>query len=161
MEGAQGRLDALSAQYDVVEANLRRAIEFASNWYLAFMAGSPKVRRQMNQAIFERINVHEDRQITSTLAEPFGTLLGDETQRIVADPSEISQTNSDTDLNADWSAIADSWSAEDRRELVGAGTTNPHDNARRGGLRVNYMVGAEGGRRGWTLWDGFQTLPNT
>ena len=98
----------------------------------------------MNQAIFERINVHDDRQVTSTLAEPFKALLGDETRRIVAELSDSSQTDSDTNLDAGWSAIAESWSAEDRRELVGAGTTNPYDSAGRGGLRVNYLVGAEG-----------------
>ena len=144
MEGAQSRLDAFNAEYDVVEANLRRAIDFASNWHVAYFTASPKVRRQMNHAIFERINIHEDRWITSTLAEPFKTLLNDDTLRI-ATVLNIERPDADHDnLDDQWTELSAQWPVEAGREVVGVRSTNPHDNACRGGLRVNYMVGAEG-----------------
>ena len=145
MEGAQGRLDALSAEYDVVETNLRRAIEFASNWHLAFLAASPKVRRQMNQAIFERINVHEDRRVTSALAEPFKTLLSRETRQVVAEWSAIHEARPDTNnVDDQWAQLSVNWSEEVERESVGVGMTNPRTNEMVGGLRVNYLVGTDG-----------------
>jgi site-specific DNA recombinase len=145
MEAAQARLDALGAEYDVVQANLRRAIEFASNWHLAYLAAPPKVRRQMNQAIFERINVHEDRRITSTLAEPFKTLLSHETRQVVAEWSGIHEVQPNTNnVDDQWAQLSVNWSDEVERELVGVRMTNPRTNEMVGGLRVNYLVGAEG-----------------
>ena len=114
MEHAKRRLSALSAEFDVIETNLNVAIEFAKNCERAYLAAAPRVRRQMNQSIFEKLYVHEDKDVTATLAEPFRTLLSDEVRQLVSDDDRTSQT------------------------------TNPLANEMVGGLRVNYLVGAEG-----------------
>ena len=114
MEHAKRRLSALSAEFDVIETNLNVAIEFAKHCQQAYLSGTPKVRRELNQAIFEKIYVHEEREVTSQMVEPFRTLMGTELRK-------------STDLS------------ESTEE-----TTKPRHLAGVGGLRVDYMVGAEG-----------------
>lgn len=114
MEFAKRRLSALSAEFDVIETNLDVAIAFAKNCQQAYLAASPRVRRQLNQAIFEKLYIHEDREVIGELAEPFRTLLGSEL-RDIANESEPT-----------------------------AEMTNPRTNEMVGGLRVDYLVGDEG-----------------
>ena len=114
MEHARRRLSALSAEFDVVEANLNVAIEFAKHCQQAYLAAEPTVRRLLNQAIFEKLYVYEDREVTSDMSEPFRTLLGEEVRQAVL-------------------------GGESAPEM-----TKPRPNERDGGLRVDYLVGAEG-----------------
>lgn len=76
MEQAKRRLSALSAEFDVIEANLAVAVEFAKHCQQAYLAGTPKERRQINQVVFEKLYVHDDQEVTSSMTEPFRSLLG-------------------------------------------------------------------------------------
>jgi len=110
MEHAKRRLSALSTEFDVIETNLNVAIEFAKHCERAYLAAAPKVRRQLNQAIFEKLYVHEEREVTSELAEPFRSLLGSEVRNLTKAPLSLSET------------------------------TNPQTNETAGGLRMDYLV---------------------
>lgn len=114
MEHAKRRLSALSAEFDVIQTNLNVAIEFAKHCEHAYLAAAPKVRRQINQAIFEKLYVHEEWEVTSELAEPFRTLLGSDLRKLAEETQDSHKT------------------------------TNPQTNEMVGGLRMDYLVGAEG-----------------
>jgi site-specific DNA recombinase len=113
MEHAKRRLSALSAEFDVIRTNLDVAIEFAKHCQQAYLAATPRVRRQLNQAIFEKLYVHEYQEITGDLAEPFRTLLGSEARGVASSRGD-------------------------------GETAKPPTNDVVGGLRVDYLVGAEG-----------------
>jgi predicted NUDIX family NTP pyrophosphohydrolase len=66
----------------------REGIEFAKHCQQAYLAATPRVRRQLNQAIFEKLYVHEDQEITGDLAEPFRTLLGSEARGVAGSPDD-------------------------------------------------------------------------
>lgn len=107
MDHAQRRLQAVSAEFDVMETNLNVAIEFAKHCERAYLAASPKVRRQLNQAIFEKLYVSDD-ELRAEMTEPF---------RAILRPGAVEPS---------------------------IRTTNPRHHEDVGGLRVDYVVGAEG-----------------
>jgi site-specific DNA recombinase len=86
------RLGLFSATTAVVHANLEAALNLAENCYEAYRRASPRQRRDLNQALFERIEVDEDQQLDGHLSEPFRTLLDPATIRVVTgtedDPDE-------------------------------------------------------------------------
>jgi site-specific DNA recombinase len=61
------------ATLSTLESNLSRALELAENCYEAYLRAPDSIRRQFNQAFFERIfvDVDEDVAISSKLSEPF------------------------------------------------------------------------------------------
>ncbi|MGW0019947.1 recombinase family protein [Rhodococcus sp. NPDC003382] len=69
------RLSAANVAIDDVEANLQRALDYATNCYRGYLAAGPHVRRLYNQAFFEKIYVEDD-DVRVTLHEPFKTLTG-------------------------------------------------------------------------------------
>jgi hypothetical protein len=75
--GELQRLAEIEADFKKVETNLERALAFAGDCEAAYRQASDTVRRQFNLAFFERLLIDEDYQITSKLAQPFDTLLGD------------------------------------------------------------------------------------
>jgi hypothetical protein len=66
---------AASTATVVVEANLETALSLAENCYETYRRASHQQRRELNQAMFERILVHQDIEIDGRLAQPFETLL--------------------------------------------------------------------------------------
>jgi site-specific DNA recombinase len=115
------RLSALSVEFDLIEANLNVALEFGKHCQEAYLSASPIVRRQLNQALFEKLFVFQDR-LEGDLNEPFDVLLGH--------PAGDDHLTEST---------ADSIGPES------SGTTkDPRRRDDVGGLRVNLLVGAEG-----------------
>jgi site-specific DNA recombinase len=129
MEHAKRRLLALSAEFDVIETNLNVAIEFAKRCQQAYLSGTPKVRRELNQAIFEKLYVHEEREVTSEMVEPFRMLMGAEV-RAATELGAI-RILSDAETSAEVAELTDK-------------TTNPLHLAGVGGLNMIYLVGVEG-----------------
>ncbi len=119
MEHAKRRLSALSAEFDTIEANLNVAIEFAKHCQQAYLSASTDVRRQLNQAIFEKILVHHNDEVTSELAQPFKSLLGPEARAVATTTAE--------DVGK-----------------PGKNNKNPRTTGVVEGLSVDYLVGAEG-----------------
>jgi site-specific DNA recombinase len=71
------RLEASLVNIEVVENNLRTALNYASNCHAGYLEASPSVRRLFNQAFFEKVYLEQD-HVRIELAEPFKTLLGGE-----------------------------------------------------------------------------------
>jgi len=77
---AQTRVDASSLKFNQVEKNLIQALKFASQIGDAYAAAGDTVRRQLNQALFDKIyldDADDDSGTTHVLAEPFELLLSD------------------------------------------------------------------------------------
>jgi site-specific DNA recombinase len=68
------RLGSLELRFEVVERNLKAALGFTGDLYGAYGSAVPAIRRQMNQALFERILISDDGDITGELRAPFGLL---------------------------------------------------------------------------------------
>ena len=138
-DAATARLTALSTHFDIVEQNLARSMELAVDWHSAYLSATGMVRRQMNQAIFAKLYVHEDGRISSELAEPFNILLSSTVANFA---TRVAKANDDAQMSGDtidlaWEQLSAEWAAE-------AETTNPRRTACVGGSRVNLLVGAEG-----------------
>jgi site-specific DNA recombinase len=74
LDGIESRLSALQTKFDLIEANLKVALNFASDCHRAYVQASDHVRRRFNQAFFTHIYVDED-TVRTELAEPFRMLL--------------------------------------------------------------------------------------
>ena len=75
LEDARSQLAAISCSFDVIEENLGKALELARNVRAAYEGATPEIRRLFNQAFFEKLNVHQDGEVTHELAAPFKILL--------------------------------------------------------------------------------------
>lgn len=75
LDAATRRLGALSLDLAQAEANLEAALKLAGNWYGVYRASRPTERRQLNQAIFERIEVRADGAMVHAFTQPFEDLL--------------------------------------------------------------------------------------
>jgi hypothetical protein len=60
---------------NALEANLRGALSLIADPHAAYLAADHRVRRLMNQAIFEQFLVDDDESIASSLAPPFSHLI--------------------------------------------------------------------------------------
>jgi site-specific DNA recombinase len=67
-------MPAVQTKFDVIEQNLKIALDLASDCYRAYTQASDHDRRQFNQAFFTHIYVDQD-EVRADLAEPFLTLI--------------------------------------------------------------------------------------
>jgi hypothetical protein len=154
----------------VVEANLAEALNYASRWDKAYQAAKPNIRQQMNQAIFKKVWVDSEGNITSEFTDTFAMLLSNEVTTAAEEHATLTQTDPDwldrelasmreqwereqqakTEEQASQGALVDSDEAEysNSAELVLAGTgagkhKTPSRSARRG-LSNELLVGLVG-----------------
>jgi site-specific DNA recombinase len=78
LEAAEKRLKATEQAFVDIQDTLEKALQFALDCQLAYRLAGPKLRRQFNQAFFEKIFLDDDGAVRSELAEPFAVLLGEE-----------------------------------------------------------------------------------
>lgn len=71
----EGRLGALELTFDTVERNLKGALSFVTDLHSAYTAACPRVRRQINQAIFERFLISDEGDVVGELRALFDLLL--------------------------------------------------------------------------------------
>jgi site-specific DNA recombinase len=69
------RLGTLELKFDVVERNLKAALNFVGNIHAAYLQANPRIRRQINQALFERFLISDEGDIIGELRAPFDLLL--------------------------------------------------------------------------------------
>ena len=69
------RLGVLELKFDVVETHLKASLKFVGNLHTAYLEANQRIRRQINQAIFERFLIADDGGITGQLRAPFALLL--------------------------------------------------------------------------------------
>ena len=125
------------------------AMSFAGNWHHAYLASSHKERRRLNRAIFQKIFVLDNGQISDEMAEPFKTLLG--RQVIEAATARFHLTRDESQaIDKAWAELSGKWAEEqgDESLLVGAttgmGKTQTPDTLSAGGLKQCFVVGVEG-----------------
>jgi uncharacterized membrane protein len=68
-------LAACAAEYDHIAAALDQALAMAINCHEAYTAAKPAGKRQLNQALFDKLYVTPDGIVAADLAEPFAQLL--------------------------------------------------------------------------------------
>lgn len=78
LEGAQGRLGATEQAFVDIQTTLDKALDLAQDCQVAYRLAGPKLRRLFNQAFFEKLLLDDEGNVASVLAEPFGSLLGEE-----------------------------------------------------------------------------------
>ena len=69
------RLGTLELKFDVVEQNLKIALAYGANLHWAYVDANHRTRRMINQAIFERLLIADNGEITGELRPPFQLLL--------------------------------------------------------------------------------------
>jgi len=69
------RLDGANTEHARVQTNLQTCIAHLNDCHAAYLHAPPTVRRQLNQAFFDKIYVDEDGTVRFDLAEPFTALL--------------------------------------------------------------------------------------
>ncbi len=73
MAAAEARLGALDASFDLVIQNAQQALELVGDIGRAYAEAPDHIRRAINQALFTRIFIEDDR-VRGELAEPFRTI---------------------------------------------------------------------------------------
>ncbi len=69
------RLKAAKIQFDEVQSTLQRCLAMLDDPHDAYQAATPTVRRQMNQAIFEKLFIEDIGVTDALLTEPYNILL--------------------------------------------------------------------------------------
>ena len=75
MTAAEGALAVTEYTADQIENTIEHAVAFATNCHDAYMAADEVVRREMNQAFFDRILVTEDGVVEWSYNQPFAMLM--------------------------------------------------------------------------------------
>ena len=75
LDAARHRIEATAQVFADIEESLDAALGLARNCASAYRSAAPHLRRQLNQALFERLLV-DDETVESDMAAPFGLLLG-------------------------------------------------------------------------------------
>ena len=71
---AERHIEAAETSFADVEDTLGKALDLLANCQSAYLAAPGHLRRQWNQALFERLVVYDDKIGEAEVAEPFATL---------------------------------------------------------------------------------------
>ena len=69
------RLGGLELHFDLVERNLKDALALVTNLHGAYLAAPPRIRRLINQSLFEKFLITDEGEVTGELRAPFDLLL--------------------------------------------------------------------------------------
>ncbi len=72
------RIEASTSHFDIVEGNLRKALDLLEDCATAYSCAPDHIKRMFNQAFFKKILVNPDLGIRAELAPPFDNLLSPE-----------------------------------------------------------------------------------
>jgi len=135
---AEARLATLEGDFTSAKTNLAKALALVQDCHAAYLSAPDKLRRQFNQAFFERLLIDDNYTVTGQLAPPFDTLLGDELRQYVARRTEADRIDVIDDI-----LRTDDEDTPSEPELVLAGSAPSTVHAAQG-LKEKTMVGAEG-----------------
>ena len=111
------RLARTEFEYNACETNLVAALKFLENSYRTYLDADEVLRRQINQALFKRINIDRGGKVNADLTEPFSSLLSPAVRDLVAAKDSTSDVT-------DWKAREDSFNDNTREEdPAGVGLT--------------------------------------
>jgi site-specific DNA recombinase len=71
---AERHLEAAEASFGDIASTLAKALDLLADCQRAYLAAPGHLRRQWNQALFERLVVYDERIADAEIAEPFATL---------------------------------------------------------------------------------------
>jgi site-specific DNA recombinase len=71
---AERHLEAAEASFGDIASTLAKALDLLADCQRAYLAAPGHLRRQWNQALFERLVVYDERIADAEVAEPFATL---------------------------------------------------------------------------------------
>jgi DNA invertase Pin-like site-specific DNA recombinase len=111
-EQAERHLEAAEASFTDIEDTLGKALDLLADCERAYRDAPGHLRRQWNQALFERLVVYDDRIEETEVAEPFATL---------ADPPRSTNLDGKTDTH---SAVS-SGAGSNEVDLVGTAGFEP------------------------------------
>ena len=86
---AEGRLAEIAAGFQTAETNLQRALTRVRDCQTVYQGASARRRRQLNAAFFTRLLLDDEGNVTAELAEPFGTILGEELRRTAVAEADV------------------------------------------------------------------------
>jgi len=86
---AEGRLAEITAGFQTAEANLQRALTRVGDCATVYRDASGRKRRQLNTAFFTRLLIDDEGGVVGELAEPFGTILGEDLRRAAVAQAEV------------------------------------------------------------------------
>lgn len=135
---SEARLAALDGDFATTKTNLTKAINLVQDCDLAYLEAPDKIRRQFNQAFFERIMIDDNYNAVAQLAQPFETLLGEELRQYAARQDEAALVDAIEDMFIDTDD-----EPNDEPDLALAGAAQVPVRAAQG-WREKTMVGAEG-----------------
>jgi site-specific DNA recombinase len=130
LEHIQQRLDATDFKHEHIDRCLKDALRLVTDVQATYIAAPDTLRRQLNQALFTRIKIDDQGEVTAELAEPFNILLSPEVRglakarRTSETPAERHQPN--------WDAWERSFNEEGAHDLVGASGTSRRPSGGRG-----------------------------
>lgn len=75
LDNIEQRLDTTELKFETVEQRLKQAYALIGNLHKAYLDASPRTRRLLNQALFERFEIDDSEGITGTFREPFDLLI--------------------------------------------------------------------------------------
>jgi site-specific DNA recombinase len=75
IESLELKLASIQLQVVEIERGLRNTLEFLYHPQETYRLAPPQLRRQLNQAVWQAIEVHGDGSATGAVAEPFATFL--------------------------------------------------------------------------------------
>jgi len=115
----------------LVEENLKRALDLASDCQTAYITAPPHIRKLFNQAFFRKLWIDDDAHIRSELAPPFDVLL----HPLVREAAVTAQDTPEGPSGLDWAALEASWTNENDPE---------EEILEVAGLKERTLVGAAG-----------------
>ena len=102
LAAAKAILASSEMTFDAIESNLQRCLAFLTSCYDAYLGAPPKIRRLMNQAVFERFLVDEDGAAEAELAGMFGVLLASDLITDRDDEASGDETAAAFHRDCDW-----------------------------------------------------------
>src|SRR5579859_3261982 len=78
LDSIEVQVTATNDHETLVETNLKRALDLASDCQEAYRGAPPLIKRRFNQIFFEKLYIEDDSHVRSQLAAPFDILLSDE-----------------------------------------------------------------------------------
>lgn len=110
MQATDSRLAAADVSIEAVEATIRRCVAFMGSCHKTYVAAPEPIRRLMNQAVFERLEVDDGVITEESLTEPFQSLRGQ-----VKRTAEVGTPGEDP--GPGWLRDGDWWPAEEAEAI--------------------------------------------
>lgn len=136
IESMELKLAGMQLQVVEIERGLRKTLEFLYRPQETYRLAPPQLRRQLNQAVWQAIEVHSDGSATGVVAEPFATFLDPTLLRPI---EMVGSSQFDDDLNDPETKPMDKVGQHSRRASA------RHRELRHAeGLKENNLARAEG-----------------